>query len=147
MLEYIQFYTKNLSNFAILLIIGVVIAILDIAIRKVIRGVYLNVRENMRIKHGGGNDSLKEGFKNNSAQGGGGGGGGGSGDGGDDENCPKDCNAVEELRKRLTVLVENAKNLQNNINQNNNTIMNQQRIIENMKKAVDKVIEASNKKK
>jgi hypothetical protein len=143
MLEYIQFYTKNLSNFAILLIIGVVIAILDIAIRKVIRGVYLNVRENMRIKHGGGNDSLKEGFKNNSAQGG----GGGSGDGGDDENCPKDCNAVEELRKRLTVLVENAKNLQNNINQNNNTIMNQQRIIENMKKAVDKVIEASNKKK
>ena len=146
MLEYIQFYTKNLSNFAILLIIGVVIAILDIAIRKVIRGVYLNVRENMRIKHGGGNDSLKEGFKNNSAQGGGGGGGGGSGDGGDDENCPKDCNAVEELRKRLTVLVENAKNLQNNIN-HNNTIMNQQRIIENMKKAVDKVIEASNKKK
>ena len=146
MLEYIQFYTKNLSNFTILLLIGVVIAILDITIRNVIKDVYLNVRENMRLRHGGSNG--REGMENKDTK----------GEKGEksstantetesEESCPKDCNAVEELRKRLTVLVENAKNLQNNINQNNNTIMNQQRIIENMKKAVDKVIEASNKKK
>ena len=60
MLEYIQFYTKNLSNFTILLLIGCVIAILDITIRNVVKGVYLNVRENMRMRHGGGGGGGRE---------------------------------------------------------------------------------------
>jgi hypothetical protein len=65
MLEYIQFYTKNLSNFAILLLIGVTIAILDIALRNVVRDVYLNVRENMNLRHGGGdNGNDREGMEN-----------------------------------------------------------------------------------
>jgi hypothetical protein len=54
MFEYIEFYTKNLSNFTVLLLLGLIIAILDITIRKIVKGVYLNVRENMRLKHGGG---------------------------------------------------------------------------------------------
>jgi hypothetical protein len=152
MFEYIQFYTKNLSNFTILLIIGVVIAILDITIRKVVRGVYLNVRENMRLKHGGGGG--KEGMETKNKKSAGGDDGGGEGDdegsggigGGSDENCPKDCNAVEALRKRLTVLIENATKLQKDIKKNNETIIAQQKTIDNMKKAVQKLVETGNKK-
>lgn len=133
MLEYIQFYTKNLSNFAILLVIGVVIAILDIALRNVVRDVYLNVRENMKLRHG------REGMENKA----------------DDEDeeqekkkdstCPKDCSAVEALRKKLTGLIENASKLQSDIQANNQTIKYQQRIIENMQKSVQKLVEKSNK--
>jgi uncharacterized protein YoxC len=137
MLEYIQFYTKNLSNFAILLLIGVSIAILDITLRNVVRGVYLNVRENMKLRHGGGG---REGMENNA-------------DEGDDEDkakekeptCPKDCSAVEALRKKLTGLIENASKLQSDIQANNQTIKYQQRIIENMQKSVQKLVEKSNK--
>ncbi len=144
MLEYIQFYTKNLSNFAILLVIGVVIAILDIALRNVIRGVYLNVRENMKLRHGGADGGGgREGMKNKA----------------DDEDdhdeeeqekkndltCPKDCSAVEALRKKLTGLIENASKLQSDIQANNQTIKYQQKIIENMQKSVQKLVEKSNK--
>jgi hypothetical protein len=139
MLEYIQFYTKNLSNFAILLVIGVVIAILDIALRNVVRDVYLNVRKNMKLRHGG---SGREGMVNNA-------------DEGDeaakekakekDSTCPKDCSAVEALRKKLTGLIENASKLQSDIQANNQTIKYQQRIIENMQKSVQKLVEKSNK--
>ena len=149
MLEYIQFYTKNLSNFTILLLIGCVIAILDITLRNVVKGVYLNVRENMRRRHGGG----------------GGGGGGGGDDGregmknkdkdedkdedndktnnssGDDGGCPKDCSAVEALRKKLTGLIENATKLQKDIQVNNDTIKGQHKTIENMQKSIQKLME------
>jgi len=150
MFEYIQFYTKNLSNFTVLLLLGLIIAILDITIRKIVKGVYLNVRENMRLKHGG-----KEGMttkkKSGGASGGGAsgdggddGGGGGGGDG--DDSCPKDCNAVEALRKRLSTLIENATKLQKDVKENNETIVTQQKTIDNMKKAVQKLVEAGNKK-
>jgi hypothetical protein len=139
MFEYIQFYTKNLSNFAILLLIGVVIAILDITIRNVIRDVYLNVRENMRNGRG------REGMENK-----GGGakdtkdakddGGGGADSGGD---CPKDCSAVEALRTKLTGLIENAAKLQAQIKENNETIEKQHKTIENMQKSVQKLVEKS----
>jgi hypothetical protein len=141
MLEYIQFYTKNLSNFTILLIIGVVIAILDITIRNVIKGVYLNVRENMRIRRAGvdgvdGRDG-REGMENKdkkkdskSADD-----GGSSSEGA----CPKDCSAVEALRKKLTGLIENASKLQKDIQDNNETIKKQQKAIENMKISVEKM--------
>ena len=137
MLEYIQFYTKNLSNFAILLLIGVSIAILDITLRNVIRGVYLNVRENMKLRHGGGG---REGMENKkdakdakdatSKE-------------EDDESCPKDCTAVEALRTKLKGLIENAAKLQKDIQENNETIKKQHKTIENMQKSIQKLIEKS----
>jgi uncharacterized coiled-coil protein SlyX len=145
MFEYIQFYTKNLSNFTVLLLLGLIIAILDITIRKIVKGVYLNVRENMRLKHGG-----KEGMTTKKKSGGASGGddddGGDGGDGGGDDSCPKDCNAVEALRKRLSTLIENATKLQKDVKENNETIVTQQKTIDNMKKAVQKLVEAGNKK-
>ena len=141
MLEYIQFYTKNLSNFTILLLIGCVIAILDITIRNVVKGVYLNVRENMRLRHGdggGGGGDGREGLTNKDKtkdakdakddEGGG-------------ESCPKDCNAVEALRTKLTGLIENASKLQKDIRENNETIKGQHKTIENMQKSVQKLME------
>ena len=136
MLEYIQFYTKNLSNFTILLLIGVVIAILDITLRNVIKGVYLNVRENMLHGRGGG---IREGMENKDGTKKDGGDGGGE----DDESCPKDCNAVEALRKKLTGLIENATKLQKDIQENNETIKKQHKTIENMQKSVQKLVQKS----
>ena len=146
MLEYIQFYTKNLSNFTILLIIDVVIAILHITLQNVIKGVYLNVRENMRMRHGGVREGMdnKDGAKKGGAKGDDDGGGGGGG-GGDGEDCPKDCNAVEALRKKLTGLIENASKLQKDIQENNDIIKFQHKTIENMQKSVQKLIEKSKK--
>ena len=128
MLEYIQFYTKNLSNFTVLLLIGCVIAILDITLRNVVKGVYLNVRENMRRRHGDGREGLENKDKTKDAK-----------DTKDDESCPKDCNAVEALRKKLTGLIENASKLQKDIQENNETIKTQHETIENMKKSVQKL--------
>jgi hypothetical protein len=152
MFEYIEFYTKNLSNLTILLVIGAVIAILDITFRNVVKGVYLNVRENMRMRHG--KDEGREGMKNkkdkDDSGGGGGGGGGGDGDGGGgsedeikDESCPKDCNAVEALQKKLTVLIENATKLQKDIQDNNKRIEAQHYAIANMDKSISTLIEKS----
>ena len=142
MLEYIQFYTKNLSNFTILLLIGCVIAILDITIRNVVKGVYLNVRENMRMRHGGGGggggrEGLTNKDKTKDAKDGDDEGGGGGGD----ESCPKDCNAVEALRTKLTGLIENASKLQKDIQVNNETIKGQHKTIENMQKGIQKLME------
>lgn len=142
MFEYIQFYTKNFSNFTILLLIGAIIAILDITIRKIVKGVYLNVRENIRRKHGI-VDSIegmenKNDTKTKTAD-------SGTGTGGDgaDDACPKDCNAVETMRKKLTGLIEDAAKLQKDIKENNDTIKYQQKVIENMQKSVQKLVEKS----
>lgn len=134
MFEYIEFYTKNLSNFTILLLIGALIAILDITFRNVIKDVYLNVRDNIRRKHGlsGGNgevepasngeggSSIREGMENKN-----------------ESLCPKECDSVTSLQKRLTSLIESASRLQKDIQNNNETIKKQQKIIENMQKSVD----------
>jgi hypothetical protein len=135
MLEYIQFYTKNLSNFTILLLIGVVIAILDITIRNVVKGVYLNVRENMRRRHDGregmtNKDKAKDAKDAKDGD-----------DEGGDGSCPKDCNAVEALRTKLTGLIENASKLQKDIQENNETIKGQHKTIENMQKGIQKLME------
>lgn len=159
MFEYIEFYTKNLSNLTILLVIGAVIAILDITLRNVVKGVYLNVRDNIRLRHGSldeiegmENTKTKKNTntntkKNTKKQSGGAedsaGADGGAGVG--DENCPKDCNEVLALKKRLTDLVQNAANLQNDIKNNNAIIQNQHRIIAIMKQSVDKIVQKSNK--
>lgn len=153
MFEYIEFYTKNISNLTILLVIGAIIAILDITLRNVVKGVYLNVRNNIRLRH----SSLDEieGMANKKKQSGGGdadadadadaGGGGGGGAGGGDQNCPKDCNEVLALKKQLTDLVQNAANLQNDIKNNNAIIKNQHAIIAIMKQSVDKIVQKSKK--
>ena len=133
MFEYIQFYTKNLSNFTLLLIVGVVIAILDITIRNVVKDVYLNVRENMAGKRAG-----KEGLKNKTDDTKSGGGGGG-----DASGCPKTCNEVEALRTKITGLIENAARLQQDIQTNNITITRQQFLIQQMQKSVQKLVEKS----
>ena len=153
MFEYIQFYTKNLSNFAILLLIGVTIAILDITLRNVVRDVYLNVRENMKLRHGGGgaDGDGREGLENKDAKDAKGAKDAKSGSGKedkdkdkeDDEACPKDCTAVEALRKKLTGLIENAAKLQKDIQANNEIIKSQHKTIENMQKNVQKLIEKS----
>lgn len=144
MFEYIEFYTKNLSNLTILLVIGAVIAILDITFRNVVKGVYLNVRENMRMRHG--KDEGREGMKNKKDKDDSGGGGDGDGGGEDDikdESCPKDCNAVEALQKKLTVLIENATKLQKDIQDNNKRIEAQHYAIANMDKSISTLIEKS----
>jgi len=126
MFEYIEFYTKNLSNFTILLLIGAVIAILDITFRNVVKDVYLNVRDNIRKRHGinigggDGSDGGKEGMSNK-----------------EQSECPTECNAVASLQKRLSSLIESAAKLQKDIQNNNETIKKQQKTIENMKKSVD----------
>jgi hypothetical protein len=142
MLEYIQFYTKNLSNFTILLIIGVVIAILDITIRNVIKGVYLNVRENMRRRDGvdgreggDGREGMENKNKKKDSKSADDDGGSSSSEGA----CPKDCTAVEALRKKLTGLIENASKLQKDIQDNNETIKKQHKAIENMKISIQKM--------
>jgi hypothetical protein len=140
MFEYIEFYTKNLSNLTILLVIGAVIAILDITFRNVVKGVYLNVRENMRMRHG--KDGEREGMKNKKDKDDSGGGGGGEDDI-KDESCPKDCNAVEALQKKLTVLIDNATKLQKDIQDNNKRIDAQHYAIANMDKSISTLIEKS----
>jgi hypothetical protein len=134
MFEYIEFYTKNLSNFTILLLIGAVIAILDITFRNVVKGVYLNVQNNIQKRHGISIGGDREGMENND-----GGGDGGGGGGGGDNGCPKSCNAVESLQSKLAGLIENAAKLQKDIQNNNEIIKKQHILIENMQKSVDKL--------
>ena len=151
MFEYIEFYTKNISNLTILLVIGAVIAILDITLRNVVKGVYLNVRENIRLRHSSldeieGMENTKTNTKtktktNTKKQSGGAGASAGVGD----ENCPKDCNEVLALKKQLTDLVQNAANLQNDIKNNNAIIQRQHTIIAIMKQNVDKIVQKSKK--
>lgn len=134
MFEYIEFYTKNLSNFTILLLIGALIAILDITFRNVVKDVYLNVKDNIRRKHGIGvgsdgveigsssgiGTSIREGMENESL-------------------CPTECSSVASLQKRLTSLIESASRLQKDIQRNNETIKKQQKTIEIMQKSIEKI--------
>jgi len=152
MFEYIEFYTKNISNLTILLVIGAVIAILDITLRNVVKGVYLNVRDNIRLRHGSldeieGMENKKKKKKNTktNTKKQSGGAEAGVGDGVGDENCPKDCNEVLALKKRLTELVQNAANLQNDIKNNNEIIQRQHTVIAIMKQSVDKIVQKSKK--
>jgi peptidoglycan hydrolase CwlO-like protein len=126
MFEYVEFYTKNLSNFTILLLIGAVIAILDITFRNVVKGVYLNVKDNIQKRHGisiGGYAEL-EGMQNKSSS---------------DNGCPQSCSSVEALQSKLSGLIENAAKLQKDIQNNNETIKKQHKTIENMQKSVEKM--------
>lgn len=145
MFEYIEFYTKNISNLTILLVIGAIIAIFDITLRNVVKGVYLNVRDNIRLRHGSLDEIEGMANKKKSTKKQSGGGDDGAGAGAGDENCPKDCNEVLALKKRLTDLVQNAANLQNDIKNNNAMIQRQHAIIAIMKQSVDKIVQKSKK--
>ncbi len=173
MMEFIQFYSKNILHLFVFMIIGFVIAILDISIRKIVKKVYLNVRTNMKNQHGGSNRFIREGLvdsasidkfeektKEESGSGskdkgkgtgkgtgkGGKGGEGGEGgeEGGDgDGGCPEDCNAVTVLRKRLTDLIIDATKLKDDVKANNIIIKKQQEIIDELKINVQDLIKAS----
>lgn len=152
MFEYIEFYTKNISNLTILLVIGAVIAILDITLRNVVKGVYLNVRDNIRLRHssldeieGMENKKKKNTKTNTKKQSGGAGASADASAGVGDENCPKDCNEVLALKKQLTDLIQNAANLQNDIKNNNAIIQRQHFTIQIMKQNVDKIVQKSKK--
>lgn len=141
MFEYIQFYTKNLSNFTLLIIVGVVIAILDITVRNIVKDVYLNVRENMKQTGTATGTAGKEGLVNRNVDDTGSGSGGSS----DSSGCPKSCSDVEALRTKLTGLIESAARLQQDIQRNNTTIQRQQFLIQQMQKSVQKLVEKSKK--
>lgn len=143
MFEYIQFYTKNLSNFTLLIVVGVVIAILDITFRNIIKDVYLNVRENMKQNNAGKEGLVNKNVKNKSGGSGGSGESGESGEIGDSSGCPKSCSDVEALRTKLTGLIENAARLKQDIQNNNTTIQRQQFLIQQMQKSVQKLVEKS----
>lgn len=147
MFEYIEFYTKNISNLTILLVIGAVIAILDITLRNVVKGVYLNVRNNIRLRHGSLDEieGMANKKKNTKKQSGGSDAGASAGAVVGDQNCPKDCNEVLALKKQLTDLVQNAANLQNDIKNNNAMIQRHHTIIAIMKQSVDKIVQKSKK--
>lgn len=137
MFEYIQFYTKNLSNFTLLIIVGVVIAILDITVRNIIKDVYLNVRENMKQTGTATGTAGKEGLVNRNVN------NTATGSGSDSSGCPKSCSDVEALRTKLTGLIDNAARLQQDIQNNNTTIQRQQFLIQQMQKSVQMLVEKS----
>jgi len=166
MLEIIQFYSKNIVHLFVFMIIGFVIAILDISIRNIVKKVYLNVRTNMKNQDGGtgfireglidsasidkfeektqeqssskGNGKDKSNGKSNGNEKGEEGVEGGEG------GCPEDCNAVTVLRKRLTDLINDASKLKDDVKNNNIIIKRQQEIIDELKINVQDLIKASN---
>jgi hypothetical protein len=163
MLEFIQFYSKNIIHLFVFMIIGFVIAILDISIRKIVKKVYLNVRTNMKNQHGG-SDFIREGLvdsasidkfeektkeesgskdKGKGKGKGKGDGKGGEGEEGGDGGCPEDCSAVMILRKRLTELIIDATKLKDDVKENNLIIKKQQEIIDELKINVQDLIKAS----
>lgn len=164
MLEFIQFYSKNIIHLFVFMIIGFVIAILDISIRNIVKKVYLNVRTNMKNQDGGTGfireglidsasiDKFEEktqeepGSKGNSKSNGKRKGNekGEEGVEGGEGGCPEDCNAVTVLRKRLTDLINDASKLKDDVKNNNIIIKRQQEIIEELKINVQDLIKASN---
>ena len=158
MLEFIQFYSKNILHLFVFLIIGFVIAILDISIRKIVKKVYLNVRTNMNnggiIREGlvdsASIDKFEEKTKEQSGSKDKGNGKGngkvGETGGGEEEGgggCPEDCSAVMILRKRLTDLIIDATKLKDDVMVNNIIIKKQQEIIDELKINVQDLIKAS----
>jgi len=139
------------------MIIGFVIAILDISIRKIVKDVYLNVKTNMKYKDGNAGfireglvdsssidkfeektkeDSSSKDKKNKSDS-------ENDKEEGENSGCPEDCNAVTTLRKRLTDLIIDATKLKEDVKANNVIIKKQQEIIEELKINVQDLIKAS----
>lgn len=170
MFNFIEFYSKNIIHLLLFVLIGFLIAVLDISFRKIIKKVYLNVRRNIMIRHGIGKEGLdmasidkleettKEEPVDKVKKGGSKGKGGGAGDGeggeggedgedgegGDGEGeCPKDCEAVAKLQERLTKLIANATKLKEDVKNNNAIIEKQQNIVVELQANIKELIAAS----
>lgn len=169
MTELIQFYSKNALHLLLFMSIGFIIAMMDVSFRKIVKKVYLNVRKNIQIRHGG----LKEGLDMSSIdkleektkeepidkdkKGGKKGGAKKKSDGGEDAGgeegeegeeggeCPKDCEAVVKLQERLTKLIADATKLKEDVKNNNIIIEKQEKIIVELQKNVNDLVAASSK--
>ena len=168
MFDFLDFYSKNIIHLLLFVLIGFLIAVLDISLRKIITKVYLNVRRNIMIRHGIGKEGLdmasidkleektKEEPVDKVKKGGSKGKGKGKGKGGDaggegeDEGegegeCPKDCEAVAKLQERLTKLIADATKLKEDVKNNNIIIEKQQKIVVELQANVKDLIDSSNK--
>ena len=173
MFDFLEFYSKNIIHLLLFVLIGFLIAVLDISLRKIIKKVYLNVRRNIMIRHGIGKegldmasidkledktkeepvDKVKKGGskgkgkgKNSGSEKGGGGEGGEDGEDGEGEGgCPKDCEAVVKLQERLTKLIADATKLKEDVKNNNIIIEKQQKIVVELQANIKDLIDASNK--
>ena len=52
-MELIEFYSKNALHLLLFMSIGFIVAMMDVSFRKIVKKVYLNVRKNIQIRHGG----------------------------------------------------------------------------------------------
>ena len=172
MFNFLEFYSKNMIHLLLFVLIGFLIAVLDISFRKIIKKVYLNVRRNIMIRHGIGKegldmasidkleektkeepvDKVKKGGSKGKGKGNGKGGdaGGegedeGEGEGEGEGECPKDCEAVAKLQERLTKLIADATKLKEDVKNNNIIIEKQQKIVVELQANVKDLIDASNK--
>jgi hypothetical protein len=164
MFNFLEFYSKNIIHLLLFVLIGFLIAVLDISFRKIIKKVYLNVRRNIMIRHGIGKEGLdmasidkleektKEEPVDKVKKGGSKGKGGDAGEeGGEGEDeggegeCPKDCEAVAKLQERLTKLIADATKLKEDVKNNNIIIEKQQKIVVELQANVKDLIDASNK--
>lgn len=167
MFNFLEFYSKNIIHLLLFVLIGFLIAVLDISFRKIIKKVYLNVRRNIMIRHGIGKEGLDmasidkledktkeepvDKVKKGGSKGKGKGKGGGGEDGEDGEDgegegeCPKDCEAVAKLQERLTKLIADATKLKEDVKNNNIIIEKQQKIVVELQANVKDLIDASKK--
>jgi hypothetical protein len=167
MIELIQFYSKNALHLLLFVSIGFIIAMMDVSFRKIVKKVYLNVRKNIQIRHGGLKEGLdmasidkleekskedpidkkdKKGGKKGGAKKTGDGDGGEEGDEGEEGGeCPKDCEAVVKLQERLTKLIADATKLKEDVKNNNIIIEKQEKIIVELQKNVNDLVAASSK--
>ena len=173
MFNFLEFYSKNMINLLLFVLIGFLIAVIDISFRKIIKKVYLNVRRNIMIRHGIGKegldmasidkledktkeepvDKVKKGGKGKGKEKSGGGGEGGGGDAGNEDGeggegegeCPKDCEAVVKLQERLTKLIADATKLKEDVKNNNIIIEKQQKIVVELQANIKDLIDASKK--
>ena len=159
MFDFLDFYSKNIIHLLLFVLIGFLIAVLDISLRKIITKVYLNVRRNIMIRHGIGKEGLdmasidkledktKEEPVDKVKKGGSKGKGGDAGneDGEGEGECPKDCEAVVKLQERLTKLIADATKLKEDVKNNNIIIEKQQKIVVELQANVKDLIDASNK--
>lgn len=171
MFNFLEFYSKNIIHLLLFVLIGFLIAVVDISFRKIIKKVYLNVRRNIMIRHGIGKegldmasidkleektkeepaDKVKKGGSKGKGKGKGGDAGGeggeGDGEGGEDGEgeCPKDCEAVAKLQERLTKLIADATKLKEDVKNNNIIIEKQQKIVVELQANVKDLTNASNK--
>lgn len=164
MFDFLDFYSKNIIHLLLFVLIGFLIAVLDISLRKIITKVYLNVRRNIMIRHGIGKEGLDmasidkledktkeepvDKVKKGGSKGKGGDAGNEDGEGGEGEGegeCPKDCEAVVKLQERLTKLIADATKLKEDVKNNNIIIEKQQKIVVELQANVKDLIDSSNK--